>query len=234
MVFVGDRPGLDVAHIQPPGNPFVEDEQDVEVCAVRICHRDGVFGGALGLVATVCWRQHEVDLAHRVTVTPGLAKTRRNRAPMYTDRVWTPMFETVVVATDGSASAARAVDVALDFSHRFDATVHAVYVVDRGDVAASPDDVRDDFETALESLGEEALEYVAERGSVQTAVREGDPVGEIIAHGHEHDADLIATGTRGRHGEHSFLLGSVAEGVVRRSPMPVLTVRQLDPAERPR
>lgn len=144
------------------------------------------------------------------------------------------MFETVVVATDGSASAEPAVDVALDFASRFDAAVHALYVVDTGDVAGSSDDVRDDFEAALESLGEDALAYVSERGdggSVQTAVREGDPVGEIIAHGREHDADLIATGTRGRHGEHSFLLGSVAEGVVRRSPIPVLTVRQLDPDE---
>ena len=40
-------------------------------------------------------------------------------------------------------------------------------------------------------------------------------------------------GTRGRHGEHSFLLGSVAESVVRRCPTPVLTVRQLDEDEQP-
>jgi hypothetical protein len=34
-------------------------------------------------------------------------------------------------------------------------------------------------------------------------------------------------GTRGRHGENRFLIGSVAEQVVRSCPMPVLTVRQL-------
>jgi nucleotide-binding universal stress UspA family protein len=38
---------------------------------------------------------------------------------------------------------------------------------------------------------------------------------------------VIATGTRGRHGDYAFLLGSVAEAVIRRSPVPVLTVRQL-------
>jgi nucleotide-binding universal stress UspA family protein len=71
---------------------------------------------------------------------------------------------------------------------------------------------------------------------VETAVREGDPAIEICRYARDVDADVIGTGTRGRHGEHSFLLGSVAEAVVRRSSIPVLTVRWLDPeeaAERP-
>ncbi|MFC6724764.1 universal stress protein, partial [Halobium palmae] len=49
----------------------------------------------------------------------------------------------------------------------------------------------------------------------------------------EEDADLVATGTRGRHGENRFLIGSVAERVVRTCPVPVLTVRQLDESEAP-
>ena len=126
------------------------------------------------------------------------------------------MFETVVVATDGSASAERAVEVALDFAAHFDAAVHACYVVDRGEVADSPESVRDEFAEALETAGDDALSFVADEASEIGA-------GEV---------DLIATGTRGRHGEHSFLLGSVAEAVVRESPIPVLTVRQLDEDEK--
>jgi nucleotide-binding universal stress UspA family protein len=38
---------------------------------------------------------------------------------------------------------------------------------------------------------------------------------------------MVAMGTRGRHGENRFLVGSVAEQVVRTCPVPVLTVRQL-------
>jgi nucleotide-binding universal stress UspA family protein len=141
------------------------------------------------------------------------------------------MFETVVIATDGSQSAGRAVTVALDLAHRFDAGVHALYVVEEGDIAAAPDDVRDRLRESLEDSGEAALASVRDAdGSVTTAVREGHPAEEIQRYAAEHDADLVATGTRGRHGEYRFVLGSVAEALVRDSPVPVLTVRQLETA----
>ncbi len=139
------------------------------------------------------------------------------------------MIETVVVATDGSESVQRAVNVALDLAERFDAEVHALYVIDETDVEGSPDELRDDLRDALERSAEDAFETV--RGStdreIHTALREGQPAKEVCEYGREVDADVIATGTRGRHGEHRFLLGSVAERIVRSSPIPVLTVRQL-------
>lgn len=144
------------------------------------------------------------------------------------------MFETVLIATDGSASAKRAVEAALDLADRFDASVHALYVVDAGEVAASPAEVQDDLERALATAGGRALTFVretadetAEEGEVVTIVREGDPVEEICRYAQAHDVDVVVTGTRGRHDDHGFLLGSVAEGVVRRSEPPVMTVRQL-------
>ena len=141
------------------------------------------------------------------------------------------MFDTVVIATDGSGSAQRAVEAALDLAAKFDATVHALYVVDSGEVESTPDDVRDVLERALATTGGRALTLVREAdgpGDVVTAVRDGDPAAEIQAYAEEIDADLIATGTRGRHGDHGFLLGSVAEEVVRHAPVPVLSVRQLE------
>ena len=138
------------------------------------------------------------------------------------------MFDTVVVATDGSESAERAVTVAFDLAARFDAAVHALYVVGAGEVAESPPDIREELEDALRTAGDEALSFVDDHADpVRTVVREGDPATEVIDYAESIDADLVATGTRGRHGEHAFLLGSVAEAVVRRAPMPVLTVRQL-------
>lgn len=145
------------------------------------------------------------------------------------------MFETVLIATDGSASANRAVEAALDLAYRFDASVHAIYVVDAGVVAASPDEVQADFERALATAAGRALTVVretadetADEDDIVTAVREGDPVDEICRYAREEDVDVVVTGTRGRHDDHGFLLGSVAEGVIRRSDPPVMTVRQLE------
>ncbi len=142
------------------------------------------------------------------------------------------MFDTVVVATDGSDSVKRAVDVALDLADRFDAEVHALSVIDASEVDASPQQLRDELRTALETTADAALTTVEERAErdVTTAVREGRPAVEICDYAREVDADVVATGTRGRHGENRLLLGSVAERIVRTSPVPVLTVRQLAPA----
>ena len=143
------------------------------------------------------------------------------------------MFDTVVISTDGSESVERAVDVALDLAAKFDAAVHALYVVDSSDVDASPEQVRAELKTALEDAGEDALRDIVETADreVVTAVREGQPAAEITRYVQDFDADVVAMGTRGRHGEHSFLLGSVAESVVRHCPVPVMTVRQLEEGE---
>lgn len=140
------------------------------------------------------------------------------------------MFETVVIATDGSESGRRAVDTALDLAEKFDAEVHALYVVDRSRVEGLPDELHDEVERALETEADESLAAVGGRAhrEITTAVRHGRPAAEITAYAREVDADVVATGTRGRDGEHSFLLGSVAEHVVRTCPVPVLTVRQLE------
>ena len=143
------------------------------------------------------------------------------------------MFDTIVIATDGSESVRRAVSVALDLAERFDAAVHALYVVDEGEVESSPDQVREEMRAALDDDGRAALEDIetAADHPITTAVREGRPATEIREYATEHDADMVAMGTRGRHGENRFLIGSVAERVVRTCPVPVLTVRQLDESE---
>ena len=140
-----------------------------------------------------------------------------------------PGFDTIVVATDGSDSVSRAVEVALDLADRFDAAVHALYVVDSGEVDSSPEAVREQMRNALQERGGEAIVDVQKRAGrdVTAVVREGRPANEIADYAREIDADLVATGTRGRHGENRFLIGSVAERVVRTCPVPVLTVRQL-------
>jgi nucleotide-binding universal stress UspA family protein len=145
------------------------------------------------------------------------------------------MFETVVVATDGSESVGRAVDCALDLAAKFDATVHALYVINESQVESLPERLHSDVRQALDEQGQDALDNVIEANEdreypvdLETAVRVGRPAKQIVGYVRDIDADAVTMGTRGRSGKHSFLVGSVAERVVRTSPEPVLTVRQLD------
>lgn len=84
-----------------------------------------------------------------------------------------------------------------------------------------------------ERLNQEAeayLQAIADRLSetglrVLTSVRVGDPASEILAGTRECEADLIAMTTHGRTALGRLLFGSVAEAVLRRAHVPVLTVR---------
>jgi nucleotide-binding universal stress UspA family protein len=60
----------------------------------------------------------------------------------------------------------------------------------------------------------------------ETALLAGNPFLEIIRYAKAHNVDLIVMGTHGRGPIAHMLLGSVAEKVVRKSPCPVLTVRE--------
>jgi arsenite transporter len=56
-------------------------------------------------------------------------------------------------------------------------------------------------------------------------VKVGHPVEQIVKTAIEGDYDLVVLGTHGHSMIDDLLLGSVARGVVKKSPMPVLTVR---------
>jgi nucleotide-binding universal stress UspA family protein len=77
-----------------------------------------------------------------------------------------------------------------------------------------------------ESLLEDAIDDLPEDQSVESDVRYGRPVHELLAIAEEKDIDQIVIGSRGRDGARRLLLGSVAETIVRRAPVPVTVVRQ--------
>ncbi|MFA9415381.1 universal stress protein [Natrinema sp. HArc-T2] len=147
------------------------------------------------------------------------------------------MYDTILVPTDGSDHAARAVEQALTLADWFDATVHAVSVVDTSAASGllSSGSVRKEFISQLEDGAEravEAIETMADDSiAVQTAVLEGEPKKKIISYAADIDADLIVMGTHGRSGVSRFVAGSVTEHVVRNADCPVLTVRGTEQAE---
>jgi nucleotide-binding universal stress UspA family protein len=65
--------------------------------------------------------------------------------------------------------------------------------------------------------------------SIETRVRQGDPRREILAEAQDWAADLIIVGSHGRTGTQRWLVGSVAEHVVRHAPCSVEVVRRTAP-----
>lgn len=85
----------------------------------------------------------------------------------------------------------------------------------------------------------QALERTADRWrrdgiAFETHLLNGDPADEIGRAARMLECDLIVMGTHGRKGVVHFLMGSVAERVIRSAPVPVVTVRQKRQRERVR
>jgi len=139
------------------------------------------------------------------------------------------VYDEILVPTDGSAAAERALGHAVDIAGRYDARIHALHTVDTSAYAAL-EGAGTAVVDALEDQGEEAVAAVVEAAEaagrpVEHVVRQGSPHRNILDYVDEADIDLVVMGTHGRRGLDRYLLGSVTERVVRSAPVPVLTVR---------
>lgn len=140
----------------------------------------------------------------------------------------------ILVATDFSEPSAVALDYGREFARTFAARLHVLHVAES--VVSMP---------GLEFYGTSVTELqanleAAARRQIDALLTEEDrlqlgaeavvrPVsniaGAIVEYAGQADIDLIVMGTHGRGGLSHFLMGSVAERVVRMAPCPVLTVR---------
>jgi len=144
-------------------------------------------------------------------------------------------FKRILVATDFSESAENAVAIAAELALQFDAeltllTVWEIPPVSYGATLYVPSDlagpIQEAAQAALDRAGE-ALKKQVPRAT--TLLREGEAWQEILSGAEAVRADLIVVGTHGRRGLGRAFLGSVAERVVRLSPIPVLTVHAAKP-----
>jgi nucleotide-binding universal stress UspA family protein len=143
------------------------------------------------------------------------------------------IFKKIMVATDGSELVKRAIDTAIDIARQNEAKLYAVYVISMGFFSMTlPTDEqwKMAFQQRLMTEGKEATAYVENAGRaanvrVESVVLRGSPADEIIGFAEREYIDLIVMGTQGVTGIKKFLLGSVAENVVRHSKKPVLVVR---------
>jgi len=131
------------------------------------------------------------------------------------------MLSKIAVATDGSDTAQRAVDAALDMAQRFgsELVVLTAYRADgdAGGTWASSSAVHAERVLAV------AEEAAAERGlACSSAMLEGDPGEVVVELAERHGADLVVVGSLGMHRR---VLGSVPNTVTHRATCSVFVVK---------
>lgn len=148
------------------------------------------------------------------------------------------MARQILVPLDGSPLGNKALSVALDDYP--DAEIHLLHVIDPTEPGYSytslgvdaydapqhgSEEWYDRAEEHAEDLFDEAHENVDEDTQLSTETQTGRPSREIVSYAEANDIDHIILGSHGRDRETRSLVGSVAEGVVFRSPVRVTLVK---------
>jgi nucleotide-binding universal stress UspA family protein len=142
-------------------------------------------------------------------------------------------FKNILVPIDFGEPSKHAVEVAVDLAKQYRGTVTLLHTWEipmylYGGLELGPVDlltpVEDTAKHELAALLAETKKTLPETTSV---LCQGVPWRQILDQIEKRKPDLVVMGTHGRHGIERVLLGSVAEKIIRTSPVPVLTVGPL-------
>ena len=128
------------------------------------------------------------------------------------------MYERILVPTDGSAVASAAVDAAVELAEAFGAELHAVHVLEQPGRKARSEGVTETAAAKAEAAGLEVTTAVVEQADTIHRT--------VLAYAADHEIDCILAGTHGRTGLGRLVMGSIAEQLLRESPIPVFTVHE--------
>jgi len=136
----------------------------------------------------------------------------------------------VLVPVDGSPQSLQAIGFVSAEWDEVDVTLlHVINPVQAGYRAGVlPSGSEEWFREAkdeAEEIFDEARGRLETDGNVETATEVGRPAATIVEEARERDVDHVVVGSHGRRGVSRLVLGSVAEHVARRSPVPVTIVR---------
>lgn len=145
-------------------------------------------------------------------------------------------YQRIMVPVDDSQTSLQALKEACSLAQAMDATVVVVHVVDLGqfdwgapgftDAAALRKAVENTGVKVLKRASEE-LKKVGVKHETLILESAGDRIADLLVEqATEEKCDLIVMGTHGFSGLMHLLLGSVAEGVIRKSNVPILLVRR--------
>ena len=143
------------------------------------------------------------------------------------------IYRKIMVATDGSEHVRKAIATAIEIAKLSGAKLYAVYVMANDEFSMSDPknaELEKTFVDYFRNEGKAATAFVetsgkAENVEVESVILEGGPAHEIVNFAEGNDIDLIVMGTHGKNAIERFLLGSIAENVVRHSKKAVLVVR---------
>lgn len=140
----------------------------------------------------------------------------------------------VLCPTDFSEFSHKSIQYGCELARAFGAELHLLHVLqDYNSVAPATGESFAVFTDWLPQLTKLAQEKMAKLPGpnweppmkVVRSTSVGGAIDEIVNYAKKHEVDLIVQSTHGRTGLKHFLMGSVAESVVRYAPCPVLTVR---------
>lgn len=146
------------------------------------------------------------------------------------------MYKRILVAADGSATSDKALVEAIDLANDQHAQLKIVYTIDDASIYTAADVPNAvGIEQAWIDAGHKILEAAKKKAQAagieaETKLLETDAMGEkisdaIVNEARAWPADLLVAGTHGRRGLSHLIMGSVAEGIVRTCPVPLLLVR---------
>jgi nucleotide-binding universal stress UspA family protein len=137
----------------------------------------------------------------------------------------TPLPHRILVGTDGSIHAAKALRFAGSLAKECDAELVVAYASGPVGVTDPVDFERDVTPSALRDTVDAWCEPLDEAGTAYSvSIVEGDARSALLEAAHERAADLLVVGSRGRGPIAKLLLGSVATSVIQHSDLPVTVV----------
>jgi nucleotide-binding universal stress UspA family protein len=143
-----------------------------------------------------------------------------------------PLYRSILIPTDGSATAQSGVVRGLELARLMNTTVTIISIVDVKATASltqglGAPDVHSYQLEASETAAAMAMAAAKKQGVIaESIVRRGSPALDIIEESAHHD--LVVMASRGRTGVGHALLGSVAEKVVRFAECPVMVIKTMD------
>lgn len=135
------------------------------------------------------------------------------------------MYETVLVATDGSDGSRAAIEHALDIAASTEAAVYVLTVVEpENPMRFGVDEVEELDRVASEMVDDIVAAYGDRDVEIHGDVRRGKPAATVLDYAEEIDADLIVAGQHGGDGLSDALLGSTTERLAETTDVPLVVV----------